>query len=391
MVGISLAYSFVLNENSQETRSFKVEIMTRDEFLDEKIRASKIDNPIANKILSKCGIDDHCVVEQLQDFSIYENQEMVLSAFSEILSVYDKSDFYCHHQAHRLGMFLYDVIGNLQESLLHADQRCGGAVFHGIVQNYLTTQVLVDDKNLNNIDITQICSNYDNTYSLQRWQCLHGLGHGLTEMYGYDVSTAVNRCDEFDSRLEQLSCSKGVFMENIMEFMRIDSGAFNDNDIFFPCNAVQEKYAPSCYHYQASYILLKKDSLSDSFKECDRILPQEFVKYCYYGMGRELTAFAFQDKDNAISKCIGEQFEYPSFCLAGILLTFVNNRGTDEGFEFCSMIPDEYKFECYDGIGKWILMKHSDDKDRKDECSKATNPEYTEICNNASLEDILLV
>ena len=100
---------------------------------------------------------------------------------------------------------------------------------------------------------------------------------------------------------------------------------------------------------------------------------------------------AFQDKDYAISKCIGEQFEYPSFCLAGMLLTLVNNRGTDEGFEFCRMVPDEYKFECYDGIGKWILMKHSDEKDRKNECSKATNPAYTEICNKASLEDILLV
>ena len=74
--------------------------MTRDEFLDEKIRASKTDNPIVNKILSKCGIDDHCVVEQLQDFSRYENRDIVLTAFDEILSVYDKSDFYCHQQAH---------------------------------------------------------------------------------------------------------------------------------------------------------------------------------------------------------------------------------------------------------------------------------------------------
>jgi len=391
IVGVSFGYSFFLNENSQETSSFKVEIMTRDEFLDEQIRSSKTDNPIVNKILSKCGIDELCVVNQLQDISIEENRDVVLSTFSEILSTYNKSDLYCHRQAHRLGMFLYDFIGNLQESFLHADQRCGGAVFHGIVQNYFISLVLLDDKNLNNIDISKICSNFDYPVSLQRWQCLHGLGHGLTEIYDYDVSTAVNRCDEFDSRLEQLSCSKGVFMENIMQVVRTNAGTFNDKDIFFPCNVVQEKYAPSCYHYQTSYILLNIGYISDSFKECDRIIPQDFVKYCYYGMGRELSEFASQDKDYAISKCIGEQYEYPSFCLAGMLLTFVNNRGTEEGFEFCSVIPDEYKFECYDGMGKWILMKHSDDKDRKDECSKARNPSYTEICNKASLEDILLV
>jgi len=391
IAGISLAYSLVNIENSKETGTFEVKIMTSDEFLDEQIRASKTDNLIANKILSKCGIDENCVIEQLQDFSIDENREIILSAFSEMLSVYDNSDFYCHRQAHHLGMFLYGFIGNLEESLLHADQRCGGALFHGIIQNYFISQVLLDDKNLNNIDISQICSNYDIPDSLLRWQCIHGLGHGLAEMYNYDVFTAVNRCNGFDSSLEQLSCAKGVFMENSMEFVRTNSSAFNDKDIFYPCNVIQAKFAPPCYHYHAFYVLLIMESLSDSFKECDKIIPQEFVKYCYYGLGRQLVTVALQDEEYAISLCIGEQYEYPSSCLAGMLLTFVNNTGTDEGFEFCSMIPDEYKFDCYDGMGKWIIMKHAEDKDRKNECSKAANQSYIEICNNASLEDILLV
>jgi len=390
----SMIYFIFYNEEKPTIeKSFNVEILSAEEYADEQIRRIQSENPNLNEVLSKCGIDEHCVVENLQVLAGKENQDAVLTTFDGILSIYNDSNFYCHPQAHHLGMFLYGYLGDLEQSLLYADQRCGGSVYHGVVQNFLTTETLFGTNELDDIDITKICSkDLENPYSLERWQCLHGLGHALTELHNYDVASAVNNCEEFELRWEQLSCSKGIFMENIMEFSRSSSGAFDDEDLFFPCDKVEKKYAPACYHYHTHYIMIQKNqSVSDSFAECDGIIPQDFVRFCYYGMGREMTGYAFYNLELAINKCAEGNPKYQTYCLAGLLLTYVNNKGTDEGFELCTKIPEEAKSECYDGMGKWILMKYSSEEEREKECLKAENSEFSEICNNANLDDILLL
>lgn len=350
-------------------------------------------NSYAEQIIADCGIRPHCAMEALQDISKREEQTVVLRTFDYIISKYDESSNYCHHEAHHLGMFLYAYTGNLTQALFHADQKCGAAVYHGVMINYLLTQKVLSKIKMEEINIKEICpTNAKNSYALEKWQCLHGLGHGLMASYDYDVFAAVQRCGEFELRWEQLSCSKGVFMENVVRYYETKSGAFDKNDILFPCNAIGAKYAPACYHYHTSYIMIQKSfSVDEGFKECDKIIPEDFVKYCYYGMGRDMSVSVFDDMELSLTICQTGQLNYQSYCFKGMAMTLVNNRGTNQAFEFCNILPEQFKVDCYDGMGKWARMLHSTDEERAEECSKAEGSKYFEVCMNANLEDLTLL
>lgn len=345
----------------------------------------------AEQIMSKCNTNVDCTIDALKNVAENEDKKTLLTIFTDIVSQYEQSIPYCHHQVHRLGKALYTFIDDLPLALSYADQKCGAAVYHAVVETFFEMQKH-NDVNPEDIDITVVCpTNPKNSYALERWQCLHGVGHGLSIIYDHDIFPAVKRCEEFEPGLEQVSCFKGTFMENVVQYTKTRGGTFSNDDIMFPCNTVDAKYAPPCYHYHTTYLQIQKGgSLSQIFKECDKIVPEEFVKYCYYGMGRKLSIPALDYMEISISKCKMGSSEYHSYCFAGLVMTLVNNRGIDQGFEYCKIIPEENKEGCYDGLGKWIVMLHPDPKSREQECSKAEKP-YFDACVNASIEGISIL
>jgi hypothetical protein len=334
----------------------------------------------------------HCAVNAMQSISENENQKKVITTFQELIVLYEKS-IPCHETAHHLGMWLYVYLNDIEKSLQLAQQQCGGAVYHGVIQNYIQIQKF-QGKEPKNIDIHSICVNKSsNIYSIEHWQCLHGVGHGLTKLYDGSVLEAVKRCNEFAEIIEQISCSKGVFMQNVLDYFETKKGDFDEFDKYYPCNAVDSKYTPSCYHYHVSYLgLLNDKKLRKTFDDCDNITPDVMIKYCYYGFGRQLAA-SIKSIDDALYFCkAGKISEYHTLCLEGMLLNLVNgNKNPDIGFSFCTHIPQEYKFDCYDGLGKWVKMLYSEDEKRNLECDKAENFEYSQICRQASFDSIKLL
>ena len=346
----------------------------------------------AENIISICKDDMHCAVSALQDVSKNEEQKIVFSTFDELVSLYEES-YPCHEIAHHLGMWLYGYIGVVSDSLKLAKMVCGGAIYHGVIQNYLAVEHF-GDNNPSDIVFEKICPKIEgHYYSIDRWQCLHGLGHGLSVFYDYDVFAAVKICEKLDPWWEQISCSKGVFMQNNVYNDETGGGTFDEKDKFFPCNKVEDKWAPSCYHYHATYILKQNGwELFSSFNDCDRI-SEEFVKYCYHGMGRQLTRNVESNIENAKAFCgSGQKIEYHTDCLRGMVMTLVNfNSNPERGFNFCKLVPEEFKSDCYDALGRWVIMLYPTKEGRTAECSMSENSEYFDVCMDASLESLKLL
>ncbi|MEM3085233.1 MAG: hypothetical protein QXP61_09130 [Nitrososphaerales archaeon] len=265
---------------------------------------------------------------------------------------------------------------------------CGGALYHGIVQNYMMSRVSFAETDPDGIDIRGICPGDTATPTIGRWECIHGVGHGLTTIYNYDVVTAVQRCNDLD-KWERVSCSKGLFMENMINFEKYRVGAFKKKDIFFPCNAIDESFAPSCYHYHATHIYYEKRNIKEALKECENV-PEEFMNYCYRGMGR-LIAYAISTDFGLSSICKQIDDWYKADCYKGIVMVFADNRSTEEALNFCKFVPAEFKRDCYGEVGKWILMVYPTGQERAKECSKAENSEYAKLCMNADLKDLKIL
>ncbi len=352
--------------------------------------------PYAPQIIKECKNDVHCTVNAMQTISDIENKQNVTDTFGDLIHLYEQT-YPCHETAHHLGMWFNGYVGDVSEALSYAEQVCGGAVFHGVIQNYLVKQKFLG-ASPEDIDIKSICPKPSgNPYYIDHWQCLHGIGHGLSDSYDYDVLSAVKRCEEFEPGLEQLSCSKGVFMQNEVYHLETGEGDIDEDNIFYPCDAVDSIRAAPCYHYHVTHMLLQNQGkLKATFDDCDKIEPSELVKYCYYGFGRQLSATFGGIIENALLLCeSGQNSQYHSLCLKGMLLTTINvNKSTEIGFSFCKALPEKYKEECYDGIGMWLLMlseKENDDDFRKPECLKSEDDRYYDICMNASLESIVLL
>ncbi len=350
----------------------------------------------AQQIILDCKDDVQCAVDQLQVLSKNEQDEgKVIETFHQLVSLYEKNyTWYCHVAGHHLGMWLYGYVGDLGESLKEAKMVCGGSIYHGVIQNFFAVEHF-KDVDPSEIDFKDLCPNVEgHPYSMDRWQCLHGLGHGLTIFYEYDVFEAVKICEQFELGWEQISCSKGIFMQNMVDYVANDGGNFDENDIYYPCNKLEEKWTPQCYHYHSTYILKEKMySVINSFDTCDGIVPEQYIVYCYHGLGRQLEQNTEGNVGNAIQLCeAGKQSIYYSDCLRGLVMTVVNgNTDPTNGFKYCQFLPEEYKADCYDAVGRWVIMLQPTEEKRKLECIRAENSHYFDVCMSASLDSLKLL
>jgi len=388
IIGIALVSIFFLTGINSDNMEIQIE--------NENIKIYS-NQPYALQIVDGCKDDVHCAINALRTIAKLEDKEKILEVFPNLITSY-ASKYPCHEVGHHLGMWLNAYVGDTQIALDLAKQQCGGSIFHGVVQNSLQIQKF-NNVSLDDIDIQKICSKFkDDTSFINRWQCLHGLGHGLVDIYDYDTQAAVSRCDEFEPGLEQISCSKGVFMQNVVHWSETRGGGdFDENDLFYPCSASPSKYVPTCYHYHITYMAAKsggiKAQIPDAFDLCDKISPEEMIKYCYYGMGRQMEARTYYDWDRALFLCQqGDKKDLHTYCIEGMLMILVNgNTNPSIGFSFCESLPLEYKQTCYNGLGKWITMLSSDYDERQKLCSMAENKNYFDICMNATTDSLLLL
>ncbi len=359
---------------------------------DKQMRSAQTGNIYANKILSECGIDFNCTFKNMKDLAKEENQKIVLATFSDIVSVYQQVGIACHKPGHHLGVFLYAQTGNLSQSLSIAQITCGGAISHGVMENYFKTEIFLNETELEDIDILNICKKLeDNPYSQIRMQCAHGVGHGLGIGYDYDVFNAVKRCDGFETALTQNACDKGVFMENVVEYLEKQGGNFDTNDNLYPCNEVDEKYANACYQYQASYLLTQAMyHVDEVFQECNKIKPEKFVKNCYFGIGMQMTIFHFEDMEGLASVCMNGHPDYQAYCVAGAAYHVGEQKGSKQIIELCKLLPEKFKIDCYTSLGQWVHTLHSTIAEIEKDCSDAESIEYYKVCTNADPRGLVL-
>ena len=379
------ASEIIQNTNIPQT----VQNQGRDESAvqDEKTSEIYSEDQLASGIFSKCYRNSNCMIDAFMEISQTESKETVLSTFESIKMAYAKEDLLCHSIGHHLGEFLYGFTGNFSESFLLSDNTCGGSIYHGIIQNYFETEIFFEDKKPEDFKPTEICKIFeDKSLSLERWNCAHGTGHGLSIAYNYDLIEAVKRCEEFETEANFRGCNEGVFMEKIQNVISEEKKSANDN-LSFPCDIVSEKYAAECYIYHGSYLVVKnKPNFADSFLECDTIKPEKFIGDCYFGVGKQGVIYQYNDLIDSAKICENVKKEFESFCIKGSAHTFAEQFGIEKSIEYCEIVHESFKGDCLVTIGKWIYKLQQKDDQMWEDCSKLVDREDIESCQSGFLE-----
>jgi len=378
---VSLGYfSTIVDSSTSEIRKVNVTFVTARQFQDQQVKNFKTDDKHVNFLLSECGLDKHCLVDQIRIISTYKNEQELLEIINLTMDSYESLGIWCHHQGHHIGEFLLGYYnGNVNVALSNVDQKCDSSLYHGIMENFLKEKVILSNIEPEDIEVTTSCDFFEDR--LIKLECAHGVGHGLVKVSDFDLEWSANRCDEFNLSEQKQVCYRGVFMENAVA-LGDGKGVFDEDNPYSICNTLEDRHAQVCYQYHANKIAMFTPGTV--FDSCDNIEPKSLIKYCYMGIKPNLISIFHTNYQDVVLACSKGNPDYQVYCYIGIVTALADWKGIEEGIRFCKAIPEEFKPDCYDYLGKMI---HDESPDRiEEECSKIESIKYQNICNAADPE-----
>jgi hypothetical protein len=329
-----------------------------------------------------------------------------------------------HVFAHAIGVAAYRAKADVHEAFARCSELYQSGCYHGVIQAYFedmqtgrTGRGLESGQSSREAwsgDVNHLCDPYREE-GKSRWllfQCVHGIGHGLTALYDHDLPRALRDCDLLASDWDRESCYGGAFMENIVNATSHRSAAasrrqgtmaahagtpgepqgpgvapkprfkpLDPRDPLYPCSILEAKYLVACYQMQTSVILFHNGgNFGAAARVCDRA-PVALRAVCYQSLGRDVSAYTLQDHAQSIRLCSLGDPRYRSWCFAGLVKNFVDlTASADEGFAFCPSVPEvPDKLKCYEALGEQIAALESETEEREALCGRAEKG-YRKAC-----------
>src|SRR5690606_38740130 len=107
----------------------------------------------------------------------------------------------------------------------------------------------------------------------------------------------------------------------------------------YPCTALPDRYAQSCYQMQTSAILhFNGRNIADAGRIC-LTAPAPYRSTCIQSLGRDISALTVQDHARALRMCASVPAGYEQFCHLGYAKNLVDQTSNPhDGFEFCGLL-----------------------------------------------------
>jgi hypothetical protein len=342
-------------------------------------------------------------------FSERLKTEGIAAAVAELDALGSRDSWVAEHShefAHGIGIEGFQRYPDIVPAFLACGDGSASGCRHGFMQAYLESQ-----HHIAGPELQSLCRPLENPeYSRSLlFQCIHGVGHGLTMFRGHDLPSALRDCDLLATAWDQTSCYGGVFME---VFVNATSPhhpatqlagnshehhaasrfrAIDPQDPLYPCSIVAQRYLYACYQIQTSVILhLNRGSIAGTAKVCDRA-PPDMRASCYESLGRDVTAYASRDPGKTAQLCARGTVPYRSSCYAGAAKSLVNWTATTEGaLEMCRILRTDRNasmhegLSCYRALGEAIATMVVGLPEREEQCLRSQSPTAIAACREGA-------
>lgn len=337
-----------------------------------------------------------CYEKQLEDLLIREGTEAALAA----LEAYAKDDSVALHEAHPLvhhiGRRSFAHYKDARVAMSHCRDTFWSGCYHGVLEGYLGSLPKVEPQH-----IVPLCEEdagsknrlFENLF--EKYNCVHGLGHGLTINFQHDVLKSLAFCDALPTDWDRESCYGGVFMENIVNFQNAgrirhshghhtNRSFLNPQDPLYPCSALAQRYLRACYLMQSSAILTVTGyDFAKAFGECDKAAT-ELVPVCYQSMGRDISGYTLRHVEKTVKLCQLGREERWQDCFTGAVKDFIlTHADPDRGLAVCRAIDGGYKEGCYGVVGEMLVSLYPDLGPRQAACGRAESA-FVETCKGTA-------
>jgi hypothetical protein len=334
---------------------------------------------------------------------------------------------YTHQYAHGIGIAAYAPDKDVGKVFRSCTEIFQSGCYHGVIQAYFMSKPRVDAQ-----DVAALCADFTQATADQwlRFQCVHGMGHGLTMFYDHDLPRALTSCDLLTQVWDRESCYGGAFMENVvvtsmphhhgdeappaapadsagqgrhamadmpgMDMPGHDHAAMqtasatsttprfkprDPKDPYYPCSVVGGKYLNACYAMQTSIMLeMNGRDFGKTARTCDGA-PAEWRYTCYQSLGTNIAGQTPGDNAGAIRLCSLGNAAYQPWCYLGVVKNRIDvTAQAADGFAFCKDVPGEpNRLKCYEALGEEIGVLKNDLGDREAICSQSPAA-YQDAC-----------
>ncbi|HQR16409.1 MAG TPA: hypothetical protein PKW52_17560 [Nitrospira sp.] len=330
-----------------------------------------------------------CYQQHLETVLQAEGTEGALTALEQITTQDPEALREAHPLVHHIGQQSFTRYGTAPLAMSHCRDVFWSGCYHGVLQAFLSSLAAVEPEH-----ILPLCpiSETVSAYSFQRYNCLHGLGHGLTIQFRYDVLKSLAFCDALPGSWDRESCYGGVFMENIVTFQQArraqpvghhhhEATSFlNPQDLLYPCSVLTEKYLRACYLMQTSAVLtfLNYD-FAQAFTQCARV-EGEHRTTCYRSLGRDISGYTLRDAQQVNALCRLGQGDQIQQCFIGAVKDFIlTDANPDPGLALCRSLDGPFKKDCYATVGEMVVPLYDDKNKRAQACRKSEDA-YVDAC-----------
>ncbi len=319
-----------------------------------------------------------------------------------------------HGLTHVIGISAWQPGDDVAEVFRTCNGLYQSGCYHGVIQAYLTAEGEVDS-----LRTAQLCETIapSGTDLWLRFQCVHGLGHGLEMAWNWDLPRALSGCDWLPSDWDRESCYGGAFMENAVasspdghhtsvRALEADAAPADEHaahqhgppadapfmmrdstDALYPCSIVDAKYGYSCYVGHGGILLAASGSdFARAADNCDRA-PEQFRGACYLSLGTNASGWTLQDTRKTVDHCSHGSEQYRPWCFVGAVKNYIDvTANPDDGVAFCRAVPaGESQRRCWRAVGEQVVVLYSGDIARRESaCAKIEEPSGVAVCREGA-------
>jgi len=289
-------------------------------------------------------------------------------------------------------MHAFEADKNVERTFSSCTDAFQSGCYHGVIEAYFASSGKVDSTSVRNL-----CMPWSQAgvYGWLRFQCVHGLGHGLTMHYAHNLVNALAGCDLLAESWDRESCYGGAFMENVIDATEPHHGMpgmempaevrkfkqIDPNDLDYPCSILPERYLSSCYQNQVSIIIHFDDyDMPRVAGDCMQV-PEHYRHMCFTGFGTDINSLVIGDHLKAIGLCRNAPEEYREWCIIGVVKNIIDvSAKTADGVSFCQKVEGQrLKARCYEAVGEESLTLAHEPSARETMCA-ASELEFVDAC-----------
>ena len=399
---------------------------------------------VADSLYGRCSrLEGHakttCYQTQLLTLRKQRGTRFAMGTLNR-LSVMDRDvELGGHDYTHLIGITAFKESRDVRGAFKSCTEILQSGCYHGVIQTYLLSVPRVGPD-----EVRAVCQEYANPAANQwlRFQCVHGMGHGLTMYHGHDLRLALEGCDLLETGWDRQSCYGGAFMENIihvqdpgmahmvmgdaadtsggsMDMAGLDHGAttmdghpqdttlmaghdhgamqmsgamhhaaaakfapIDSTDPFYPCSRLGERYQADCWRMQPAVILfLRNNDFRRTFQACDSA-PARWRQDCYAGTGTDVSGQTARNHQESIRLCSTGSPRYQPWCYEGVVKNFIDvTADYRDGLAFCKVIPGQRnQLHCYQSVGEEIAVLRNGLAARAPLCNEIQDPSFRDAC-----------